>query len=67
MKRESYNQPAIKLPVLSKEYGATVPLEEMMSDSISELEKLFPSEWQHIVIAAYARLVSMHGIRTAHI
>jgi len=46
VKRESYNQLAIKLPVLSKEYGAKVLLEKMMSDSISQLEKLFPSEWQ---------------------
>ena len=55
IKRESYNQPPIRLPVISKEYGATVLLEEMMSDSISQLEKLFPNEWQQIVIAAYAR------------
>jgi len=63
VKRESYNQPAIKLPVLSKEYGATVLLEEMMSDSITQLEKLFPSEWQQIVVAAYARLVHQSPLK----
>ncbi len=63
VKRESYNQPAIKLPVLSKEYGATVLLEGMMSDSIRQLEKLFPSEWQQIVVAAYARLVHQSPLK----
>ena len=63
VKRESYSQPAIKLPVVSKEYGATVLLEEMMSDSMAQLEKLFPSEWQQIVIAAYARLVHQSPLK----
>ena len=63
IKRESYNQPPIRLPVISKEYGATVLLEEMMSDSISQLEKLFPNEWQQIVIAAYARLVHQSPLK----
>ncbi len=63
IKRESYNKPAITLPVLSKEYGATVLFQELMSDSILQLQKLFPSEWQQIVVAAYARLVHQSPLK----
>ena len=63
IKRESYNEPAISFPVLSKEYGATVLFQELMSDSILQLEKLFPSEWQQIVVAAYARLVHQSPLK----
>ncbi len=42
IKRESYCQPAISLPVLSKEYGATVLFQELILDSILQLERLFP-------------------------
>jgi hypothetical protein len=58
-----YNKPAISLPVLSKEYGATVLFQELMSDSILQLEKIFPSEWQQIVVAAYARLVHQSPLK----
>ena len=39
----------------------------MMSDSIRQLEKLFPSEWQQIVVAAYARLVHQSPLKNVEL
>ena len=48
IKRESYNMLKVRLPVSSKEYGATILFKALMGDSIEQLAKFFPEEWQQI-------------------
>lgn len=63
--REEYRRDltAIKTPLLSKEYGVTNLITSMMKDSIGELERLFPEEWQQIVVTAYSRLLHQSPLK----
>lgn len=63
--RESYNTSKLKIraPIVSKDYGGTVLFEMLMKDSIKQLEKIFPDEWQQIVVAAYARLLHQSPLK----
>jgi len=63
IKRESYNMLKVRLPVSSKEYGATILFKALMGDSIEQLAKFFPEEWQQIIISAYARLLHQSPLK----
>jgi transposase len=57
--REKYGAKSVtvKAPILSKEWGVTNLITLLMKDSVSQLEKFFPEEWQQIVVTAYSRLL----------
>jgi hypothetical protein len=63
--REVYGQKMQQpqTPLLSKEYGVTHLISSMMGDSIGLLETLFPTEWQQIVVTAYARLLHQSPLK----
>lgn len=63
--REEYSckPTAIKTPLTSKEYGVTNLITSMMKDSIEHLEKIFPAEWQQIVVTAYSRLLHQSPLK----
>ncbi len=48
---------AVKAPLTSKEWGVVNLISSLMQDSVSQLEKLFPEEWQQIIVTAYSRLL----------
>ena len=62
IKRETYHE-KVTVPIMTKEYGVVALLNGMMSDSLKQLERHFPDEWQQIVVTAYARLVHQSPLK----
>jgi len=63
VERREYQKQKIKLPVRSKEYGATELFHQLMGECVRELQELFPQEWEQIVISSYARLLHRSALK----
>jgi len=63
VKRETYGLQKVRLPVLTKEYGATYLFKSLMGEATDQLEKIFPDEWQQIIISAYSRLLHQSPLK----
>ena len=63
IERGKYQKQKIRLPILSKEYGASELFKKLMNESTTQLQELFPEQWQQIVISAYARLLHQSPLK----
>jgi transposase len=63
--REKYGikSHTVKAPLTSKEWGVVNLITSLMKDTVSQLEKIFPEEWQQIIVTAYSRLLHQSPLK----